>query len=391
MATIFPIEIIQQTTQNWLPRIKVKSQLIYSLTLLFILMALVSLPFIKVDISIKGLGQIRPLTEKNELKSLVNGIIKDIKVKEGDKVKKGESLITLRQDIQTSKLAENEFEQKQNLVFLSDLKVLTALKFKNYPPPLTYNIQLNSTLYKAQYSHFIFALAEANAVLEKIKSNYTINKKLLDEKVIAQKDFSDIQYEYTKTLAETQALSEQQLTDWQKALSDIKANLNRLQEENKQVKEEMASSEITAPVSGTLQQFSGKYIGGHIQAGDVMGIISPDSSMIAECYLSPKDIGLVKLGMPVRFQVDAFNYNDWGNLLGKVIGIDNDFILVNDKPIFRIRCSLNKSELKLKNGFKGHIKKGMSVVARFILTKRSLFQLLYDRADNWLNPNQPGV
>ena len=32
-------------------------------------------------------------------------------------------------------------------------------------------------------------------------------------------------------------------------------------------------------------------------------------------------------------------------------------------------------------------KKGMTVQARFIVARRSFWQLLFDKVDNWLNPN----
>jgi HlyD family secretion protein len=34
------------------------------------------------------------------------------------------------------------------------------------------------------------------------------------------------------------------------------------------------------------------------------------------------------------------------------------------------------------------IKKGMTVQVRFLVTRRTLFQLLFDKADDWLNPNR---
>ncbi|OYU93173.1 MAG: hypothetical protein CFE21_21565 [Bacteroidetes bacterium B1(2017)] len=37
--------------------------------------------------------------------------------------------------------------------------------------------------------------------------------------------------------------------------------------------------------------------------------------------------------------------------------------------------------------YKATLKKGMSLKARFIVTKQSLFQLLYAKADDWVNPN----
>ena len=88
----------------------------------------------------------------------------------------------------------------------------------------------------------------------------------------------------------------------------------------------------------------------------------------------------------VNFQVSAFNYNQWGLATGNILEIGNDIQMVNDTPMFRVACSLNQDFLALKNGFKGQLKKGMLVNARFELTQRSLFDLLYDKMDDWLNP-----
>lgn len=59
-------------------------------------------------------------------------------------------------------------------------------------------------------------------------------------------------------------------------------------------------------------------------------------------------------------------------------------------PLFRVRCSLDQTYLELQNGFRGDIKKGMTFQARFIVSRRSLFQLLYDKVDDWLNPTWAG-
>lgn len=56
-------------------------------------------------------------------------------------------------------------------------------------------------------------------------------------------------------------------------------------------------------------------------------------------------------------------------------------------PVFKVQCSLDQQYLQLKNGFKGYFKKGMTANVRFKLIKRSLFDLLYDKMDDWLNPS----
>ena len=56
------------------------------------------------------------------------------------------------------------------------------------------------------------------------------------------------------------------------------------------------------------------------------------------------------------------------------------------QSFYRIYCVLDSDHLTLKNGFKGFIKKGMVVNANFIVASRTVFQLIYDKVDNWLNP-----
>ena len=94
---------------------------------------------------------------------------------------------------------------------------------------------------------------------------------------------------------------------------------------------------VKAQVAGTLQQIPGKYVGSFIQAGEILGTISPDDSLvIAECYVSPQNIGLIKKGQTALFRIDAFNYNEWGMIKGTVADIAHDFIIMNDRRYLRL-------------------------------------------------------
>lgn len=110
--------------------------------------------------------------------------------------------------------------------------------------------------------------------------------------------------------------------------------------------------------------------------------------MIVEAYASPHHIGLLRVGMKVRFLIDAFNYNQWGFAEGHIVDISDDSHIVNERPVFKVRCSLRRNYLELKSGYKGELKKGMSLKARFIVTERTLWQLLSDKVDDWLNPGR---
>ena len=126
--------------------------------------------------------------------------------------------------------------------------------------------------------------------------------------------------------------------------------------------------------------------GSLISSGIQLAEISPLSDLIVESLINPNNIGLLEKNLQVQFQVTSFNYNQWGLATGKIIDIGNDVQIVNNTPVFKILCSIDQEYLALKNGFKGYLKKGMTVNTRFELTERSLFDLLYDKMDDWLNP-----
>ncbi|MCB9425599.1 MAG: hypothetical protein H6584_01020 [Flavobacteriales bacterium] len=107
--------------------------------------------------------------------------------------------------------------------------------------------------------------------------------------------------------------------------------------------------------------------------------------------VSPSDIGFIAINQQVNLQVDAFNYNQWG--LGKavVVDIDRNLTLNEQQAFFRVKCKLLKSDFSLKNGYQAKIKKGMTLTARFMVVERSLWDLLFDKVDDWFNPKTMSI
>lgn len=382
MSRIFPAEMMQDSAYSWLPNVRPKSQIIYILVLAAVVTALIASVFIKVDVSVNVPGIIRPVTEKSELRSLTSASIAQVHVREGEHVTEGQLLLSLQQEVTNNKLDQAGFELSQRETHMHDL----ALLAKGAGPSKLY-----SNLYKQQYLGFQASMTEKRSVVDKLRSDFQMYNKLYEEKVIAKKEYLEKKYAYEQSHAAYQAAIAAQHSQWQQELEKLRLEARNLQAGKKQLQREKEMLEIRAPVSGTVQQFSGRYIGGAVQAGELLGYISPDSGMVAEIYVSPHDIGYIQAGMPVKCQVDAFNYNSWGILPGRVLTVDNDFTIVNNTTSFKVKCVLDKSFLQLSNGVKGNLKKGMTLQCRFILARRGLLQLLYERADSWFNPQAAPV
>lgn len=382
MPRIFPAEMMQDTAYTWLPRVQPKSQIIYTIVLGAVLTALIAAIFIKIDVSVNVPGIIRPVTEKSELRSLSTARILTVHVKEGEHVQEGQLLLSLRHEVTDDKLDQAGFELSQRATHMHDLALLARGAGAG---------SLNSNLYKQQYLSFQAGMAEKLSVVERLKSDYQMYSKLYDEKVVAKKEYIEKKFAYEQARASYQSAVAAQHSQWQQELERLRLESRQWEAGKKELQREKDMLEIRAPVSGTVQQFNGRYVGGSVQAGEMLGYISPDSGMVAEVYVSPQDIGYIQTGMPVKCQVDAFNYNSWGILPGKVISVDNDFTVVNDATAFKVKCVLDKSFLQLRNGVKGNLKKGMTLQCRFILARRGILQLLYEKADSWINPNSSPV
>ncbi len=374
-----------ESTISYLSELQKKSFVIYWSVLLIIIIAVIALPFITIDISVKSAGILRPVDEKTELKSSISTVIDSIFFKEGESVKRGEKIIQLRKENIGIKKAMNDFEIARRTQYINDLLYLTKQsEFNNSTIK-----KLQSPVYKQQYSYFMLQLSELNAQAKKIQNDMRIDEALSKNKMVAPKDVFDRKIEYERLSANIQASKEQQIAKWQQELAQYQLEKNQYESANQQLQEDDNFYSIKAPIDGVLQNFNKYYQGSLVQAGEVLAIISPQAELIAECYVNTRDVGLLKLNQTALFQIDAFDYNYFGIVTGRIFSIDNDYIIIENKPMFKVRCSVDKKQLHLKNGFTGNLKKGMTLQSRFVVTNRTLWQLLFDKIDDWVNPIAP--
>lgn len=382
---LFPKEIIENSAEGHFVDHNVTSKAIYLSVLFFIVLALACLPFIFVDISVKSNGLIRPLTYKNIITAPVSGRVKAVYMEENTAVQKDETVLIIETDQIEGQILTNNTRISKVEKFIDDLnRLIHTSKFDVSTPINTFQ----TSLYAQSFLHFQQQLHEADNQYRKIKTEFDRKQLLLKEKVIAQVEYDNIEFELNQSLININVIEKAQKNKWQMELNGYQQELTELEADNRRLQQEKEKYVVRAPLSGVIQNLSGIYNGSFIHANQQIAEISPDSGLIVECYVTPADIGLLKKGTLARFQIDAFNYNEWGVITGAVVEISNDISISDGQPLFKVRCSLNKDFLELKNGYIGKIKKGMTLQARFLIAERSLFHLLYDNVNDWLNPSQ---
>ena len=376
---IFPKEIIENTVDVHQFKHTNKSKIIYGFILFALIVALISLPFISVTIYNTSQGLIRPDKERILLQSSHSGKVIFHQLKNNGQINKGDTLMMINNLAITQKINTTRSLFIETKKFIEDIKLLSNQKrIAN---------KLNSLKYKHEYNFYQQKLSELNTRFQKIKEDYNRSQKLFEKGVIAKVALNNSKLEYDLSLNAINQYKKQQHSSWQAALVNHQNQLKELENNQVELEETNNLSIVKAPVSGTLLNVKGIEKGSFISIGIQLAEISPKSDLIVECYIDPIDIGLLKKEKKVNFQVSAFNYNQWGLASGKITAIGNDVQMINNTPMFKVLCSLDQNFLQLKNGFKGQLKKGMLVNARFEIIERSLFDLLYDKMDDWVNPS----
>lgn len=380
----YSTETIAETSIVYRSQISRRTQLIYVVTVLAILVTFALLPFIKTPISIKGNGLLQSSIEKAELTIPVNGRLTRLKLTDNQKITRGDTILVIDASVQKQQGALADNRKRQIDQFLGDINELLA--GVNNERTRTPNLQTGQ--YNASWQQFAQELQNSAIAKQQAASTFNRYNELYKNKVLTESEYEKYKFEYDQAKSAYLMILAKYKTQWQTEANGFRNELRQLNGQEAELNEQKRQYMLKAPISGSVQNISGVQNGAYVFANQKIGEISPDANLTAFCYIKPSDIGLIKKGQQVRFQVDAFNYNQWGLVTGKVVDISDDIIIVNqNQPVFKVKCTLDKNYLTLKNGYKGYLKKGMNFTARFNVTKRSLYQLLYDKVDDWVNPN----
>jgi HlyD family secretion protein len=228
---------------------------------------------------------------------------------------------------------------------------------------------------------------DAVSRFKKATADFERNQYLHNEGVIADVEFEDFVFKRNQAELAIALIRETQMSQWQSQLNSYEVELMRIEADAGELEKDKKDLIVRSPVTGTVQNMAGIYSGSFIYPNQELASISPDTSLIIEVFVTPYDIGLLQKVMPVKFQVDAFNYSQWGLASGKILEVSNDVHMIDGKPLFKVQCSLDDNYLQLKNGYRGYLRKGMTLRARFLVAQRTLYQLLYDKVEDWIDPN----
>jgi hemolysin D len=85
---------------------------------------------------------------------------------------------------------------------------------------------------------------------------------------------------------------------------------------------------LTAPVAGVVQQLAVHTIGGVVSPGQTLLVIVPsDGRLEIDALVANRDVGFVQAGQAAEIKVDTFNFTRYGVIHGTVLDVSRDSIV----------------------------------------------------------------
>lgn len=374
---LFPKEVIENSYESIISDFSVATKTIYILIIASLVFVLILSIYICVDVGVSAVGIIKPVDNHIVVTSPRNGILSFFKLKENDRICKGDTLCVIYDN---SLFADMPTIDKR--LFDIDKMLLDLEELASGRIPTNFA----SDIYRQEYQLYNNEVSKIEIDINTSKSDYERYKILYDKGIISPSEYEHAEDSYNHNINNKDNIKKKYVSNWASAKVRIENERHDLIALKSNRAAQASNAVVKSPVNGYLLHINNVDKDSYVQLGQQLFELSPNGELIVEAFLSTKDIGLVKEGMDVNIRIDAFDYTQWGITHGKVISIAPDVTTTINGSFYKVQCSINRPYLELKNGFRGYIKNGMSVNVRMIVTQRSLFNLLYDKLDSWLNP-----
>jgi adhesin transport system membrane fusion protein len=140
----------------------------------------------------------------------------------------------------------------------------------------------------------------------------------------------------------------------------------------------LARSEIRSPARGVVNDLLVNTLGGYVNAGEqIMQIVPLGDKLLIETRVTPRDIAFIKVGDPANVKVTAYDFSIYGGLNGKVVRVSADSIYdeVERQAYFTVVVETTNAWLT-SNGRRLPITPGMLCDVEIVTGKKSVLSYL---------------
>lgn len=369
-------DLLEQAVQNEHEEVVLKQSRVWARAITWSLMggtalALGWLATAKTEEIIVAPGKLEPVSKVIDVQMPLQGVAKVIRVKEGERVSKGQILIQL--DTEASR------DRQKATIEASRLK-RAELQFKQQ--------ELEDTLSLSKTK--IQSLGESLDLANKVLGRLDV---LAKQGAVAELQYFEQRNKVQQLEGEIKQANgerDRQVSILEQNIRSLKGQIAELASKGTEGNVTLRYQEIVSPVDGVVFDLKATTPGFVAQTSEPILKIVPLDKLQARVEVDSRSIGFVSVGKSADVSIDSFPASDFGVIEGRVIRIGSDALppdpAQNKGYRFPVDIALDSQYLKIKSGKELPLQVGMSLTANVKLRKVTYLQLLLgsfqDKADS---------
>lgn len=312
--------------------------------------------FAKIDQVTRASANVIASARTQEIQASDGGILTQIKVKEGDDVKKGQLLIVLEEaraqaalDSSATKVAalQAKVDRLEAEIFNKPLKFKDEVK--KYPE----YVQNQTELYNRRKQAIAQDVAALQKMLVLAKEELGKNEPLLKTGDVSEVDVIKLRRQVTDIEAQITNKQNKYFEDAQTEMTKAQEDLQAEQEQLRDRTQVLQEKRLEAPTDGKVNNIKVTTIGGVVKPGEVIMELLPTSSdLIVEAKIRPADIAYVKEGQHANVKLDAYDYSIFGAMNGVVTYVSPDTLMEQTQkgevPYYRVQIKIADAQYAAK-------------------------------------------
>lgn len=285
----------------------------------------------QVDIVVRANARVVPDGREQVIASLEGGILREMRVKEGQQVAEGEELALLDPTRFEAQQAEGQAKRLALLGTVARLEAEAAGRDLRFPPDLATQapqvVQGETESWRARQRALDEAVGITRRNAELLQRELGMAQALSARGLMSEVEVMRLR----RQVNELQLQAQERVNRFRQEAS---AELVRARTELAQLGEQMVVRDdalrrtvLTSPVRGVVKQIRINTVGGVVSPGaPVMEIVPIGSRVLVEARIRPADIGFVRVGQDVVVKISAYDYSAYGGLKGTVQSISPDVL-----------------------------------------------------------------
>lgn len=373
----------------------------------------------KVDETGSARGRLEPQGKTLKLDAPVDGKVIAIKVKEGQTVKAGQILLEFESELTRTELQqaqvrlEGQFNRVAQLELVKNqMKIAVRTQQQQSQAQESEQLaQLDQIRQRLNSTRKLFDLEESrlsvaeNDVkryrylwnegvvtkikLEEIESLKVERQRLLEQ---AQSDRQQAETELEKnqsTYDRIKSTGELALLESQRQIKEFQSQIVNMQSEINQTKKQIQALEfqlkqrvLHTPIDGTIFQISVEHAGTVLQSGQAIAQIAPKGvPLVFRAQMPSQESGFLRLGMLVKLKFDAYPFQDYGVIQGRLRWISPDSKIVEMGQMtvetFELEIALDQPYIQASNK-QVFLTPGQTATAEVIIRQRRVIDFILD-------------